>query len=648
MENKFLSDNEIIETIKEYIDDTIYNRAILIDGAWGTGKTFFIKNKLIKELEANEKSKKDKGYKEKKIIYISLYGIDSTVDITNEIYLKSIKIEDTNSKMYSISKLGGKILSDLMKNKGFDLTKYLDDAKSLIDISNCILIFDDLERCKCNISDVLGYINNFVEHRAMKVIIVANEEELGDTSDAKNIFIEKIKNERGQKNKELLKEFTKGMDSRYEEEIDKEVIARENTDRIEEYQKVKEKLVGTTIKYKPNLATSIQTIVEENIKDTILKDLLKNDTSMFVRIAEENEHINLRTFQFFVSKISKIYLLIKDKDYLENEEVLRALIKYVFTVCIYYKKGIYMSEWKTSNLYGDVSLEPYTTDEKIGNLYSDKSVKGFKFIDDFVVHGKMLDIEIIDRSVQLFLEDLKESGYTDDPLNKLQNWYCLEDDMVENYIDEIYNLIQEKKYSPKRFPEILNLLNIMVSAGFDRYNIDDDILIMMVKQIEESRLYYNYDERVFGMYDDQELMERYNGYIEKLKLAVRHENCNKDTEQINKCLQNIEAWGNDLVLFYNNIKREHQNINGLLCKIDLSKLKYNIENSNTNELYKFREFLLSVYNSYDIHQLKEDKDVINDLIIFVDGIESKSTSKTKRKNLQWLKENLTKIVNLMG
>ncbi|MEN8435064.1 KAP family NTPase [Clostridium septicum] len=492
MEKKFLSDNEIIEIIKEYIDDTIYNRAILIDGAWGTGKTFFIKNKLIKELEANEKSKNDNGYKEKKIIYISLYGIDSTVDITNEIYLKSIKIDDTDSKMYSISKLGGKILSDLMKNKGFDLTKYLDAAKSLIDISNCVLIFDDLERCKCNISDVLGYINNFVEHRAMKVIIVANEEELGDTSDAKNIFVENIKNERGQKNKELLKEFTKGMDSRYEEEFDKEVIARENTDRIEEYQKVKEKLVGTTIKYRPNLEISIQTIIEENIKDNMLKDLLINNVSIFVRIAEENEHINLRTFQFFISKMYNIYLWIKDKDYLENEEVLRALIKYAFIVCIYYKKGIYMSEWKTSNLYGDVALEPCTTDEKIGNLYSDKSVKGFKFIDDFVVHGKMIDIEIIDRSILLFLEDLKESGYTDDPLNKLQNWYCLEDDMVENYIDEIYNLIQEKKYSPKRFPEILNLLNIMVLVGFDRYNIDEDILIMMIKQIEESRLYYNY------------------------------------------------------------------------------------------------------------------------------------------------------------
>lgn len=648
MENKFLSDKEIIETIKEYIDDTVYNRAILIDGSWGTGKTFFVKNKLMKKLEAYEKSKKDKNCREKKIIYISLYGIDSTLDITNEIYLKSINVDNKDTKIYSISKLGGKFLSDLMKNKGFDLTKYLNDAKSLIDISNCILIFDDLERCKCNISDILGYINNFVEHRAMKVIIIVNEEELGDTSDAKNIYIEKIKKKRGQKSKELLEEFTKSVKVKNEDETGTDIIVNEKIAKIEEYQKIKEKLVGTTIKYRPNLEESIQIIIEENVKENKLKDLLINSISMFVKTAEENEHINLRTFQFFISKISKIYFWIKNKDYLENEELLMTLIKYTFIICIYYKKGIYMNEWKTNNLYGDVELEPYTTDEDIGNLYFDKSVKGFRFIDDFVVHSKVLDIEIVDRSIQLFLEDLKETGYKDDPLNKLQYWYTLEDDVVESYIDEIYNLIQEKKYSPKRFSEILNLLNIMVSIGFNKYNIADDILIMMIKQIEESKLYLNYDERVFGMDDNDELMERYNGYIEKLKLAVSQENCNRAVEQINKSLQNVETWGSDLVSLYDNIKRDQQITNGLLYKIDLDKLKYNIENSNTEQLFEFRSFLLSVYNKYHANQLKEDKGVINDLIAFVDRIEPMSTSKTKRKNLQWLKGNLTKIVNIMG
>ena len=42
-----------------------------------------------------------------------------------------------------------------------------------------LYIFDDLERCEAPINKVLGYINQFVEHDDAKVIIVANEQEIG-------------------------------------------------------------------------------------------------------------------------------------------------------------------------------------------------------------------------------------------------------------------------------------------------------------------------------------------------------------------------------------------------------------------------------------------------------------------------------------
>lgn len=43
---------------------------------------------------------------------------------------------------------------------------------------NLILIFDDVERCQIPISEVLGYINYFVEHAKSKVILIGNEEEI--------------------------------------------------------------------------------------------------------------------------------------------------------------------------------------------------------------------------------------------------------------------------------------------------------------------------------------------------------------------------------------------------------------------------------------------------------------------------------------
>lgn len=647
MDNKYLSDEEIIENIKEYIDDTIYNRAILIDGEWGSGKTFFVKNKLIAELNTFVKVRKREGYEKKKIIYISLYGIESTVDITNEIYLKSINIDNKDSKIYSLSKLGGKFLSDLIKNKGLDITKYIDEAKDFIDIANSILIFDDLERCKCDINDILGYINNFVEHRDMKVIIVVNESELGSDSEEKNIYIENIKRKRSLKNKEIMGTFMNNINGENQNRTNEEIESNYNTNKIEIYQKFKEKLIGTTIKYKPNLETSIKVIIEKNIQDYRLKVLLLDYISSFVQIAEEKEHINLRTFQFFISKITKIYLLIKDKNYCKNEEVFEELIRYTYIICIYYKKGIYMNEWNTSTLYGEVALEPYASDEGEFNMYPENIVNGFKFVDDFVVYSKVCNVEIIDRTMELFLEDLKERGCKDDPLKKLETWWLLDDNIVYKNLDEIYNWLCNEKYSLKKFPDILRCFSIMESLGFNKYDIEEEIISIMSKQIESSDMYINYNERlVFIDSDDKEIIKKYDKYLEKLKLAVSRGNRINITENLNQCLESLTTWGNDLIRVYNNIKENEQIQSGILLNIDFIRLKYIIENSNAEQLYKFREFIHSVYRSRNNRQaLEKDRAILSELLNSIYEIEKTKLSKIKGNNIKWLKQDLEKLVS---
>ena len=62
-----LSNKEIIEIIQDYIKDDIYKSAILINGKWGSGKTFFIKEELFKVIT------NDRKYDEK--IYIYLYMV---------------------------------------------------------------------------------------------------------------------------------------------------------------------------------------------------------------------------------------------------------------------------------------------------------------------------------------------------------------------------------------------------------------------------------------------------------------------------------------------------------------------------------------------------------------------------------------------
>ena len=56
-----LTDEEILEIIGKYINNQETNYAILLDGEWGSGKTYFIRKKLVPKLKVNyEKERKEK------------------------------------------------------------------------------------------------------------------------------------------------------------------------------------------------------------------------------------------------------------------------------------------------------------------------------------------------------------------------------------------------------------------------------------------------------------------------------------------------------------------------------------------------------------------------------------------------------------
>jgi len=135
--------------------------AVLLNGPWGIGKTFVIKNfvKLLGETTRH--------------VYISLYGLRS-VDEIDDAILQS---------MYPVLKhkgveIGGRALKSVGKYFNVELDLKAKDfiARSKSDL----YIFDDLERCEMPINTVMGYINVFVEQEGHKVIIVANEAEIRD------------------------------------------------------------------------------------------------------------------------------------------------------------------------------------------------------------------------------------------------------------------------------------------------------------------------------------------------------------------------------------------------------------------------------------------------------------------------------------
>ncbi|GAG66153.1 unnamed protein product [marine sediment metagenome] len=171
--------NKHIETYLDYYLNAKFNPnfAILLQGKWGCGKTWFIKQ-FIKEY-----SNKD-SYK---FIYLTLYGVSSISEIEDQIFqqlhpiLSSKAMAITGKILKGILRASVKIDLDAVKNSDASINCQIPDIEIpeyLKNTANCILVFDDLERCRISINTLLGYINSFVEHQGLKVIILANEEEL--------------------------------------------------------------------------------------------------------------------------------------------------------------------------------------------------------------------------------------------------------------------------------------------------------------------------------------------------------------------------------------------------------------------------------------------------------------------------------------
>ena len=70
----------ILNSVKNYILMDLLGQAMLIDGEWGGGKTYFIKNVLMKNEIVNTKN----------IFYISLYGKSKLADIDTAICAKIV------------------------------------------------------------------------------------------------------------------------------------------------------------------------------------------------------------------------------------------------------------------------------------------------------------------------------------------------------------------------------------------------------------------------------------------------------------------------------------------------------------------------------------------------------------------------------
>ena len=80
---------DLVESILDYIRADYTDYAIMINGEWGSGKTYFWNNKIRNKIESMQLN----GRKYK-TIYMSLYGISNLEEISKKILNKKIILFD--------------------------------------------------------------------------------------------------------------------------------------------------------------------------------------------------------------------------------------------------------------------------------------------------------------------------------------------------------------------------------------------------------------------------------------------------------------------------------------------------------------------------------------------------------------------------
>lgn len=642
-----LTDDEIVETIINYVDEDLYSYAIMIDGEWGCGKTYFIKENLCSKLKNHEKNKAKVGkYKEKRIVYLSLYGIKSADEVSKQILMESYLSKVGKSK--GIIKKGVEVtgtmlpvLFDILKTKGLELDA--DNVSNafggLLSVKDSILIFDDLERCDCPINEILGYINTFVEHEGMKVIIVANQKEIGKSTYLVNQELKYLvaahKNIMFEENEKVLKVF--GTQNEKKTEPVGLSVVKSRMDKLfgqnELYEKVKEKLVGITIYYYPALQEIFTKLIKNKSINADLQKLLSEEVSFFEEYMVNEEHPNLRTFQFFLSKVSELYEVIRKLDEEGQEAFLKYIIKYSFKVCVCYKNGTLEYSWQGNEEY---EFKHMGKADFFGNNLT------FRFVDDFVVKS-ILDEERTKKMFEVFVDEyIKPQSDQLEGLKKLEgHWYLSTDNEVEELVEEILENLEQNKYEVKFYTRIISILIDLEEIGFPKENTE--VAISKMRDNIEKLTYHLYLDSGYCSGCNEKKRERFRKIINELQNVIDGRFQEQVSEKIGQYFLIDDGWAENLADYVRKNKQEINNNSGFLSQIDAKYLATKISNSKSYDINAFRACVLELYVRNTVgNALKEDCERIDKLLAEVENLDKTKFDRIKKMQIEYLIENLKK------
>ncbi|PEP73929.1 hypothetical protein CN581_28980 [Bacillus toyonensis] len=605
-----------VESILNYVkrDETSY--AVLLNGRWGSGKTYFWENVLKEKIERTGK----------KTIYVSLYGINSIDEINKRIALGRWGIV----QKLNDNKWGGRVTElakatfGILKNVEIPFVKDMQlpeiNFEQFIDFTETVLCFDDLERANIGVNEILGYINNFVEHDGIKVIIIGNEEEIAEKLNDQNLELKMLttyfyleKTGEGKfDNIQPSKEKHIPINNLITNKL-KDLFHKKN-----EYKRIKEKLIGKTLTIQLDEENLINNIIKQT-SNTKLNSFLEHNIQIIDATFKESGNRNIRILKQALEDFELIYQQCEQSDY-ELDEMPRSILKFVLAASFEIKNnepgneelkdihsnddfneqiGITRIEKKSNKIFPEKFVNKYYGAQ--GSYYNKRYF--FKFA-DLLIRDGIFDLELFKEELNNFQIELKNNDYKPEDFFFSNYWDLMDEEFIRHE-KLMYNKLINGEARIDLYFRAYKTYQYLVEKKMvqkDFVDIKRDLMSGLKKVGEKGNFIEDFYAFSFETGDDVDLVE-FTDMIcsvnEKLKL-------DKEKEDIKKLLVEMQT---DFHKFFIVFSKKYIN-KPFFVYCDINELYYNVIKllpRNVNRIEEFVKMRIETLEGFPLIQEEVDK-----------------------------------------
>ena len=470
---------DLVESILDYVRSDYTDYAVMLNGEWGSGKTHFWNNKIRKKIESMQLN--GKRYT---TIYMSLYGISNLEDISKKIFIETTQLMDKNLRKY-MSANEQTTIPEYAKT-GIDMANFFGvtqngdrvDYGEFFSTDDKVLCFDDLERANVDVIDILGYINNFVEHDHIKTIIICNEKELSTKLKSSNLEMKTFiatylldkQGELNTNNKPMVEKIQNKIEHVF--------------DKANDYERIKEKLIGETFEYAPKFDYIINGILMRYEDNPDLIRFLRENTGLIITTFNKSGTRNLRILKHALNDFKKIYEMVNKSYPNTSNRVMQTML--IFTIAVSFEiKAGKITKDKFVNIKDNEEYKSILVSSRIlmdnrqfyikefdSNYYYNfkADYRFFKFI-EYYVRTRIFDMRIFKNNMDVIQNTIDTENLPSFKRLLTEEYWKISDDQFDKVIDETLDDVKEGKISLIDIVKLFAYFSYFSKKGLIKYDL---------------------------------------------------------------------------------------------------------------------------------------------------------------------------------